>query len=173
MGKPATIRQPKPERVREALQYDAETGAFTRWMKCSHAYKQAGGYSKSTGYNYVALDGITYPAARLAWIYVNGPVPLGMIVDHVSRDRADDRISNLRLATISQNGANCSRHADGAAGLKGVHLHKESGRWRAQIMASGKRVHLGLFRTAEQAHAAYIAAARELCGPFATGGGHR
>ena len=76
----------------------------------------------------------------------------------------NNRMSNLRIATRSQNVANSCRSS--ASGIKGAYA-KRNGRWHAQIRANGKLRHLGTFATAEAAGNAYAEAAREAFGEFA------
>lgn len=80
-------------------------------------------------------------------------------VDHINGDGLDNRRSNLRLATHSQNLWNQRRRKDNRSGLKGASFIKKYGRWQAQIKTFGKKKHLGYFDTAEEAHAAYCTAA--------------
>jgi len=92
-------------------------------------------------------------------------------VDHINTNKTDDRWSNLRPATHSQNGGNSLRHKRKKRNLpKGVHLHigkKRSKPYVAFITVNGQRFYLGYFDTPEQAHAAYCAAARKHFGEFA------
>lgn len=170
-------RKPKndltAEQVRAALDYDLETGLF-RWrerqdMRACWNSKHAGKiatYRNSAGYIGVRLNGVLRYAHRLAWLYVYGEWPDGD-VDHINRDKADNRIENLRLATRSQNNANSCRPRTNTSGFKGVSWSNAVGRWKAEIRARGKRYHLGYFDTPEEAHTAYCAAAKELHGEFA------
>lgn len=89
---------------------------------------------------------------------------IGM-VDHINGDGLDNRRSNLRLATSSQNGANIPAPSHNTSGYKGVSLYKRTGRWRAYAGANAR--HLGYFATAEEAARAYDAAATETWGNFA------
>jgi hypothetical protein len=95
---------------------------------------------------------------------VNGEWPAGGL-DHKDGNRANNAISNLRLASDSQNQAN--RKGNRSRGLpKGVTRHR-TGKYQAAIKVGGKAIHLGLHATAERAHAAYVAAARKHYGEFA------
>jgi hypothetical protein len=85
----------------------------------------------------------------------------GLVVDHINGDTLDNRRSNLRHVTRQGNVWN--RRATSVCGLKGVTLHKRTGRWQAAI----SRTYIGLFATAEAAARAYDAAARERFGEVA------
>lgn len=138
------------ERLREVLSYDAETGHFS-----------IGERPRRDGYVVVRIDGARYLAHRLAWLYVTGEWPSGLI-DHIDRDRANNRITNLRDVSQSVNQQNIvSAKRNSRSGLLGAALCKQTGRWAARIRIHGVKVHLGRFDTAELAHAAYIAAKRQ------------
>ena len=96
----------------------------------------------------------------------------GQVVDHINGDSLDNRRSNLRVCSAAQNRLNCRRHKNNQAGLKGVYLDKECAttRWRASIRANGKKHNLGSFSTKNEAHAAYVRAAKRLHGEFARTG---
>jgi hypothetical protein len=108
-------------------------------------------------------------AHRLAWMLYYGREAPGMI-DHRNGDRQDNRIENLRIATHSQNGANARRHSRNTSGLKGASWMPKRGKWQASITVRNKQIGLGYFDTKEEAHAAYLIAAREHQGEFANGG---
>jgi len=152
-----------------ALDYDPTTGVLTWRIRPPFSKLSAGdvaGWVSGKGRRYIRIGQITYTASRVAWIlHHKAPIPDGMQIDHKNTKRNDDRIDNLRLATASQN--LCNRSGRGSSGLKGVSLHKTSGLWVAKIRADKVRHHLGYFQTAEEAHAAYKAAAQILHGEFA------
>lgn len=87
-------------------------------------------------------------------------------MDHINGIRDDDRWANLRPATTTLNNANSRRRRDNLSGYKGVRMHAGSGRWQARL----KQASLGLFDTAEAAHAAYCQAANTTFGEFANPG---
>lgn len=98
---------------------------------------------------------------------VLGLTDSALIVDHVNGNGLDCRRSNLRLATVSQNGANRKLQRNNTSGYRGVFWHKPSGSWRAQIKSLGRRYALGSFPSVEAAAKAYDAAARSHFGAFA------
>jgi len=157
------------ERLREALNYDPETGVFT-WRIDTGRYPpgMVAGTLRSDGYRYIKVDGRGYLAHRLAWLHTTGTWPAQQI-DHRDGDRANNRLGNLREATNAQNAAN-SRLNAGKLLPKGVFYRASSGRYLANIRHGGKLRHLGTFTTAEQAHRAYQHAANMLHGEFARTG---
>ncbi|EMK2710698.1 HNH endonuclease, partial [Pseudomonas aeruginosa] len=97
------------ERLKELLSYDAATGEFT-WMarKGSRALPgAAAGSNDGQGYVRIAIDGCRYRAHRLAWLYCYGKWPAAQ-VDHLNHRRDDNRLSNLREVSHSENQRNAS-----------------------------------------------------------------
>lgn len=89
----------------------------------------------------------------------------GDIVDHINLNGLDCRRANLRFATMAENSRNRPKQNNNTTGFKGVTLFK--GRFQAHIKYERKKIHLGCFATAEEAHAAYADAAARLHGQFA------
>jgi hypothetical protein len=157
------------ERLREVLTYNPETGVFMWRFRTSPMCKldQPAGMIKMCGYRRITIDGRSYLASHLAWLHHYGEPPAAT-VDHRNRDRTDDRIENLRLATHSEQCRN-RETAVGTTGLKGVSRFNkpdQHAKFRSTISVNGKRIFLGLFMTAEEAHAAYCRAS-EMHGEFA------
>lgn len=88
-------------------------------------------------------------------------------VDHINRNRLDNRRSNLRLATPSENLSNKPAQKNNKLGIKGVSYHAKAGKFVAQIAKDGQHFHLGLFPTPEEAAQAYNQAALKYHGEFA------
>ena len=154
------------ERLREVLSYIPESGIFY-WLKTEKRVKAgdvAGSYTQ--GYLNIQVDGVLYRAHRLAWLYVNGDWPEKGI-DHINGVSTDNRIANLRDANQSQNTANSRRSINCKSGFKGVTAYRS--RWVASIGKAGRKKHIGVFDTPEEAHAAYLSAATKIHGEFARG----
>jgi HNH endonuclease/AP2 domain len=120
------------------------------------------------GYLVIKIEGHTYKASRLAWLYVTGAWP-GAEIDHRNLNRLDNRWGNLRVATHSQNHANKRVYSNNACGFKGVSRQRRDHKWRARIQVNGNQFYLGLFDTSEAAHAAYCVAAEKYFGTYARG----
>lgn len=158
-------------RLRDVLDYEPLTGVF-RWKVrvSTHVYPgDVAGTDKGGGYIVIALDGIRHYAHRLAWLYTHGVWPESGL-DHKDTDPSNNAIGNLRPATETQNHANTPRRADNVSGFKGASWHRTSKRWRAQIQLGNRKIHLGVFKAPEEAHAAYVAAANIHFGEYARAG---
>jgi hypothetical protein len=153
-------------RLRALMHYDDDTGEF-RWLERRGGRILAGavaGTLADNGYRLITLDGRQYRAHQLAWFYMTGEW-CALLIDHRDGDPANNRWDNLRCATRSQSNANRRRHRNNSCGLKGVSRSRSG--WRATIHKEGRRHNLGIFSTPEDAHAAYVKAARRLFGEFA------
>lgn len=89
------------------------------------------------------------------------------VVDHKDCNTLNNCRSNLRVATRSQNQANQSKQKSNTSGFKGVAWDKDRKMWRASISVNNRMNYLGLFNTPEEAHQAYVAAAKQFYGEFA------
>jgi len=152
-------------RCDELLNYDPETGIFTR--KVARGKARAGsvaGYVHPSGYLHICIDGKYYRAHRLAFLVSHGYLP--EFIDHINGDPSDNRIANLRPATKTQNNQNRCRNANNTSGFKGVHFHKAAGKWNVQISENGRLKYLGLFELLFDAVQTYNAKAMRIHGEF-------
>jgi len=155
------------DRAHELFVYDPETGALTRRIAIrGHSAGSSVGTVNANGYRAVLVDGQHCYAHRLIWLMLNGEWPEADI-DHINGNRDDNRRSNLRTATRSQNNGNARRRKDNSSGFKGVSFHPQTKKWRAAIHIKGRKHHIGLFQTPEEAHDAYINKANVAFGEFA------
>lgn len=155
------------DKLKEKLWYDPDSGTFTWKVKSGRqsAGSQAGSLWPS-GYVGVRVGQKTYLAHRLAWAFVNDEWPT-TDVDHVNRIPADNRISNLRLATRSQNMANCGLRSTNKSGVKGVYWSKRKSRWIARVQKDGKHGWVGSFEELEDAEKAVREAYEREFGAYA------
>lgn len=143
-------------RLQEVLDYCQETGVFTwrvRLTNVCRAGAVAGGASDK-GYIHICIDGQSFSAGRLAWLYVTGEDPGPMEIDHINRIRDDNRFANLRLASRKQNNENIGTPRNSTTGARGVHFASGRNRWEAYIYNNRKRRHIGYFKSREEAVAA-------------------
>lgn len=164
-----TMNKLTAERLRELVNYDQATGNFIRLIGRSGPKARAGdiaGRIDDSGYVRVYVDGVKYTAHRLAVLWMTGEFPPEE-VDHINGNRSDNRWSNLRLATRSENMRNKGTYRTNTSGLRGVSFYKRTGMWKAQIQHEGKKIGLGYFHSAEKAHSAYTHAEALLRKEFA------
>jgi hypothetical protein len=176
--------------LRECFDYDPETGVITWKVRplshfrskrsCNTFNTTFGGKPADKrdhrGYIRIGISRHGHPsvrhrAHRIAWALYYGEVPTGFI-DHINMDRADNRIVNLRPCTNKDNCSNTGMRPTNKTGFKGVSIKKGHGSrpFCAQITANQKRIHLGYFATAEEAHHAFCEAAKKHHGDFANFG---
>ena len=154
-------RMPKsvmPSDIAEYLRYEPETGELF-WAKASgHARvgDRAGSMHAVTGYFNVRFRRKVYGVHRVAFMIMTGTVPDS--VDHRDGDPTNNRWANLRAATPTQQNANRRGHGKLKKGVR-----RDGNRFAAQLC----RRHLGMFETEDEAHEAYVAAARAMFGDFA------
>lgn len=144
------------DRLRAAMDYDRDTG------KLFWAEKRKGcrvgdevGAKDVNGYVKTTFEGNWYYVHQLIWFLENDGVwPKGML-DHINGNRSDNRISNLRDVTNSENSHNSTKPGNkSTTGLRGVARYMD--KYIAQIMIDGKRTAIGMFDTPEEAHKAYV-----------------
>ena len=149
------------ERLHQLFVYDASTGQFINRITRPNALAGniAGSLTRS-GYLEIGVDGKSFYAHRLIWMYVYGAWPTG-VIDHINCIKTDNRIENLRDVSHAINCQNVKRaHSDSKIKFLGV--AKNHKRFLSQITVKGRYVYLGTFDTPEEAHNVYIEAKRSL-----------
>ncbi len=161
-----TQELPSPGSLREMFDYDADTGLLYHRLKRHGVYVGTVAGSRSKWEIKIKIFGRFYGAHRIIWAMTTGSWPENFI-DHINGNPHDNRLINLREATPAQNCWNTKRASNNTAGFKGVTFERSTSKWRACITHHGDRFNLGAFDTAEDAYAAYCAAARKMRGEFA------
>lgn len=139
--------------LRNLIEYDPETGLW-RWRDRSPLppYNRRAsdwfiGMQTGHGYLTIRIDGKKYLAHRLAWFYVYGDFPTAL--DHANRNRSDNRLANLRIASCAENAINAKVRSTNKSGTTGVRQSR-SGNWTAYITYLGARFY-ATFKTEDQA----------------------
>ena len=161
----AGLRKVGVDMVRSYVHYDPSTGVF-RCIRAS-GRRSAGSEIGSRMRKSVRLNfgGHFFPAHHVAWILSYGKWSEGPI-DHINGNPFDNRLCNLREATVQLNNVNRRVQRNSKTQVKGVSL-TESGRYRARMRLNGSRPTLGFFDTIEEAKAAYDSAQVAVHGEFA------
>lgn len=156
------------ERVRRRFHYDAATGDLIYRYRCGPVGAgEIAGTLGPMGYIAIQVDGTIYRAHHLVWLHVTGKLPT-LDLDHIDGNKANNRFGNLREATKVENMQNLRRpKKNNKSGYLGV--NSLGGSWVATInvpnpsgSGRGKKLHLGCFKSPEEAHAAYLEAKRQL-----------
>jgi len=141
------------------LDYNPDTGLFYRITPIQGArVGDVAGCKSSSGHIQISIRGVKILAHRLAWAMHYGLQPKE--IDHINGIKDDNRISNLRECTRSQNQANKNKQKNNTSGHKGVFWHKNHNKWTAQIKKNGKHIHLGVFINIDDAVQAYAKATK-------------
>lgn len=153
-------------RLAQLFDYIPETGEFIR--KITAGGEVAGtvaGSLNDQGYVKLNIDRQLFAGHRLAWVWMFGTWPKNEI-DHINGIRNDNRIANLREATITQQCRNSKKYKNNTSGYKGVNWSHEFQRWEARIRVEGRLQLIGRFKNIEAAAAAYSQRANEVFGEF-------
>ena len=148
--------------LKEILEYNEKTGEFIyRVNRGKFKIGDVAGTNRVDGYTTIKIHGTPYLAHRLAWLYVTGFWPTKQI-DHINRNKRDNKFCNLREATNLENGQNVSISAKNTSGHTGVSWYKRKQKWQAQIKLNHKCIHLGYFCDKEDAILARAKAKAEI-----------
>jgi hypothetical protein len=110
-------------------------------------------WSSSNGYVATRINGIKDYAHRIVVRKYFGEIPKDKVVDHINRDKTDNRISNLRVVSTHEN--NCNVKPFKGRGYRGVCWQPDRQRWYAYLKVDGKTRSLGRHKTFEDAIRAY------------------
>ena len=146
------------EYLKECLDYNLKTGEFVWKERPINHFKtervcniwntrfknKKAGSKHSNGYSCITIDYKTYLSHRIAFLYVEGYIPENE-VDHMNRNRSDNRWKNLRKVSTSCNSQNCSVSKNNTTGVTGVYYDKSRCKWLVNIKINYKDKYLGRF----------------------------
>jgi len=114
------------------------------------------GWKDKVGYIHIRIDGRLYLAHRLIWLREYGYFP-EYFLDHINQNPSDNRLKNLREVSPSCNLRNRGNPMNNTSGIKGVHWYKPTGKWKSQINVCCVAVHLGHYKSFDNAVCARLA----------------
>jgi len=137
--------------LQKLFKYNKETGDFIRKVKTAIATSvgEKAGYKNKQGYVQMRIQGKTYQAHALAWLYMFGEIPT--LIDHIDGNRSNNAITNLRIADRSINGFNREKKSESSSVFKGVLWSKRLQKWFVQIKVDGKQKYCGSYSSIEEA----------------------
>ena len=128
---------------------------------------QLGGGGRGYAVRHTVVDG---KERNVLMHRVIAGTPDGFDTDHIDGDGLNNRRSNLRVVTTTQNTCNRRRSVSNTSGYKGVSFNRRLNKYTASIKLNGRQKHLGVFSTAEEAHARYCGEAQALHGQYSNPG---
>lgn len=154
------------EQLRSEISYDPETGQF-HWLTSGRGRRVNGlaGTVNNHGQVLIMINYQRYLANRLAWFYVYGEWPKGE-VDHINRNRQDNRLCNLRDISHMENMANTARRSDNTSGERGVCFDHQKWKWKVQLTFKGGKRYAKHFETKDEAVSHARAKRAEMFGEF-------
>jgi len=145
------------ERASELLACDFNTGELTWKVSRKKASKgSVAGCPNKAGYLKTFIDGKSYYNHRLVYLLYHGYFPENF-VDHINRNKSDNRVSNLREVSRSCNLRNTGNPKNNTSGVKGVYFLKKENKWAAKIPLNKKMRSLGIYKSKEEAICARLA----------------
>lgn len=154
------------ERANELFEYREDGNLYWKVNRLKKRIGDVVGIETTNGYLRYVIDGKGYALHRVVWLMHYGVFPKDDL-DHIDRNRKNNRIGNLREASRVQNNGNSSVPKHNTSGYKGVQWCATSNKWRVCIYKQNKKYWLGRYKTIEEAAKVYHEAAIEYFGEFA------
>lgn len=132
------------EKVHESLKYHSD-GRLTWKIKRSNNSRigKEVGTIDHYGYKVFNMCSNYYRVHRIVWFMHHGYMPENNI-DHINRNKIDNRIENLREVGQQCNARNTGNFRHNKSGIKGVSWHKSAEKWEATIHVNRKKHYLGV-----------------------------
>lgn len=138
------VRNLESEALRELYDYNPDTGNFFHKAKrrgVSNLDKPVG--TVDNDYSRIRVNNKLQRAHRMAWMYENGPIEEGNIIDHIDHNKLNNALENLRSITKAENSKNLSMPKNNTSGTAGVYLDRD--KWRAKVVSDNKANYLGTY----------------------------
>jgi hypothetical protein len=149
------------QKIREYFDYlDGVLYWKIKTARCVKIGQPAGTLDKRTGYHRVRVDCKFQKAHRIIFLYHHGYLP--DFVDHIDGNKTNNKIENLRGATLSQNCMNQKISTRNTSGTKGVMWHKRDKKWFVQLRVNSKCHSFGYYEDKELAELVAIEATNKL-----------
>lgn len=146
---------PSSEVLWSNFEYKPLTGDLVRISKNQRSQLQPFGSKSTKGYVFGVFQGEGYYAHRLVWAWLKGEDPGTFEVDHIDRNRSNNRFWNLRKIPAKNQTLNTGCYKNNKLGVRGVKSLPGTTRFQARIRVAGKQINLGCFATIEEASAVY------------------
>lgn len=135
-------------RLSELVYYDETSPSCLRWLQSGGsrrvAGEVAGTFSKALGYWQVKIEGTRYYVHRVIALLQGWSID-GFQIDHIDRDRSNNKLSNLRVVTQVTNLLNKGVRRDSSSGVTGVTWNKRKALWHSRITVDKRTISLGYF----------------------------
>lgn len=145
---------PSQKELNELFEYKEADGTLVR--KYSIGNRRHGtviGAGKAFKPVSVTIAKRSFLVHRVIWTMVNGPIPQGMVIDHIDHNPSNNRIENLRLVSSEINARNLPLKKNNTSGVTGVYWRQDKRKWCAEIWVHYTKTFLGYFDDLEQAKA--------------------
>lgn len=138
-----------------------EVRFWAKVHKTETCWEWVGG-KQPRGYGTFGVEGKIKLAHRVAWEWLRGPIPEGMVIDHICHNRSCVNPDHLRVATIKQNGEyrRGPNRNNRSSGVRGVHRNGNS--WSAIVGHNGVHIRLGGYSSVAEAEAVVVEARARL-----------
>jgi len=151
------------KRLKEVLIYDPRSGYFIAKIMRRGMRGKIGdsiGYRRSDSYITISIDGSSYLASRLAFLYMEGYFPEND-ADHIDKDPSNTKWDNLRDVSRSCNMKNGNIKTSNKSGVTGVSWNKKADKWEGHIGTPSGKKYLGIFKNKESAAIARFKAEKQ------------
>jgi hypothetical protein len=143
---------PTADRVRNLFEYNPLTGVLKRKTTAANNAR-AGcvvGWENSDGYLNVKVDRRIYKVHQIVWLHCHGVWPSG-VIDHINRNKKDNRLQNLRDTTVQVNNINKGARKDNKTGVPNVTWRERDKRYYVACKRDGRQNYGGSFKTLVEA----------------------